>query len=135
MPKGIYKRIIGVNCGKGVNNGFTDKTHSKKDLEKMKLARLKNPIDFWSGKKRPELAGKNHWNWKGDKIEYIPLHTWIRRKLGTPLKCEHCGKIKTNTRNMHWANKDGKYKRVFTDWIRLCRQCHVDFDKLNNTHV
>ena len=69
-------------------------------------------------------CGKNHM-WKGDKVGYTSLHQWLYRKLGQPNKCEHCGKNK----KCDWANKSGKYKRIVSDWIRLCRKCHIKFDK------
>jgi len=69
-------------------------------------------------------------NWKGDKVGYHALHSWVNRKLGKPNKCEICG---TETaKNYEWANKNHKYKRDLNDWIRLCRFCHRKFDKQYN---
>jgi hypothetical protein len=90
--------------------------HSPELVQKMRLARL--------GKRKGET---NH-AWKGEKVKYCGLHDWVRRELGTPNSCEHCGKIGYG-RQMHWANKDHKYKRNLTDWLRLCILCHRKYDK------
>lgn len=70
--------------------------------------------------------GKNH-IWKGDNVGYRALHHWVSRWLSKPEKCEHCGKIGYG-RQMHWANKSGNYKRLISDWIRLCAKCHAKYD-------
>jgi len=70
---------------------------------------------------------KSNPNWKGDKVGYQALHTWIRSRRGTPHKCEHCGR--TDKKKYEWANISRKYKREINDWIRLCTKCHREFDK------
>lgn len=69
---------------------------------------------------------KNH---KGDAVGYSALHDWVERVLGKPNKCEHCG---VTDKRMEWANKSHEYKRVKDDWIRLCKKCHVKYDRQNN---
>jgi hypothetical protein len=66
-------------------------------------------------------------NWRGDKVGYAGLHAWVRKHLGTPDKCEHCGT--TMAKIFDWANKSHEYKRELDDWIRLCRKCHKKYDK------
>ena len=74
--------------------------------------------------------GSQHVNWKGDKVSYPALHTWITKYKGSPQRCEICG---TNEpRRYEWANKDHKYQRNLDDFIRLCAKCHRKYDKLNN---
>lgn len=80
---------------------------------------LKPPINY----------GVNCWNYKGDKVGYDALHDWVKRELGTPLRCEHCGKNNLTKQKIHWANKSRKYIRVIDDWIRLCVSCHRKYDK------
>lgn len=58
---------------------------------------------------------------------YRNLHKWVEKQLGKPDKCSCCGKIATG-KQMHWANKNGNYQRVLTDWIRLCAKCHYEHD-------
>jgi hypothetical protein len=93
--------------------------------------------------KRPDVQmpkGENNFMWKGDKVGYFALHSWISRVLGKPSFCENCkiteppklgknGTILKNSRSyFHWANISGLYKRSLEDWKRLCYACHADFD-------
>jgi len=60
------------------------------------------------------------------------LHAWVARKLGRPSLCEHCGVDKIPEgykRYFNWANISGGYKRDLKDWIRLCRPCHIRYDR------
>ena len=76
-----------------------------------------------NGFKRDE----KHPNWKGDNVSYQALHSWVRLRLGRPMKCEHCGR--TDKKKYEWANISGEYKRELSDWVRLCTKCHRIFDK------
>ena len=70
-------------------------------------------IQAWNkGKKFPEYSGKHHFAWKGEKVGYSALHDWVRKYLGKPDTCEHCSKSSLKGRQIHWANKSQKYKRV-----------------------
>lgn len=63
---------------------------------------------------------------KMDESEYRSAHDWIRRRLGRPMECWHCG---DNTKKMYaWANKSGEYKKEEADWLRLCHKCHQKMD-------
>lgn len=64
-------------------------------------------------------------NYKGDAVGYHALHTWLRRKLGAPINCEHCG----GNKNLEWANKSWTYQRDISDWIALCKKCHGQYDR------
>ena len=79
----------------------------------------------------PEIMhkGDTHYAWKGDKVGYFALHSWVRRTLGEPNICQHCNKIfPKNSRKLQWANKSGKYFRDLDDWLRLCVSCHISYD-------
>lgn len=85
-----------------------------------------------SGKKhrqesRDKISGEKNKLWRGDKAGHHSFHTWVRTRLGTPQKCEHCGT--TEAVFFDWANKSGEYKRDLTDWLRLCRKCHRAYDE------
>lgn len=67
-------------------------------------------------------------NWRGDKVGYNALHTWVHRRCGEPTTCEKCGKRNLFGKKIHWANKSGKYLRKMDDWLRLCAKCHLDYD-------
>lgn len=64
-------------------------------------------------------------NFKGNKVGYHALHTWVKRNYGPPEKCEHCGSIK----NLRWANKTYAYVRDREDWFVLCQRCHSHYDR------
>ncbi len=90
------------------------------------------------GKKFPQITGEKHYAWKGKKVGYFALHTWICRKKGKPTKCENpdCiyprkdghGRIMIAPKKFHWANIDHKYRRVLSDYISLCVPCHKRYD-------
>ena len=87
-------------------------------------------IAYWRGKKRENESFEKHYNWKGDNVGYKALHTWVKRVLGQPLTCEHCGKTGLTGKQIHWANKSREYKRIKTDWLRLCVSCHKEYDQI-----
>jgi len=60
------------------------------------------------------------------------LHCWVKRYLGKPTTCEHCGKTGLIGNSIHWANKDHLYKRNLIDWLRLCAKCHRKYDYKNH---
>jgi DNA-directed RNA polymerase subunit RPC12/RpoP len=70
-------------------------------------------------------------NWKGDGAGNQAMHDWIKKQLGKPQMCEHCGD--TSSVKYEWANKDHTYKRKISDYMRLCVKCHRKYDiKYNN---
>jgi len=84
------------------------------------------------GMKKPWVSKNlinNKHAWKGDRVGYRGLHTWIQLKLGQPGTCEFCGKTGLWGRQIHWANKNHQYKRNKKDWLRLCIKCHRQYDK------
>lgn len=76
---------------------------------------------------------EKHPQWKGDDVGYGQLHTWVRRTLGQPSKCDNCGT--TSAKMFDWANKSGEYKRLASDWMRLCRKCHVRYDRVGSISI
>ena len=70
----------------------------------------------------------NNGQWVGNKIGYGALHSWVKRNLGFPEKCEHCFYTGLKGGKIHWANKSHKYLQELTDWIRLCASCHKLYD-------
>lgn len=57
---------------------------------------------------------------------YGGIHNWVKRKFGTPSKCEHCGT--DESKKFEWANVSGRYMLVRNDWARLCCKCHRRYD-------
>ena len=83
-------------------------------------------VCYYKHQKRTRPTGEKAWAWKGDRVGISALHGWVIKHLGRPRKCEHC---KTTKASMYdWANKSRKYKRLLSDWMRLCRACHVKYD-------
>lgn len=79
--------------------------------------------------KKGQFANEKHKNWLGDSVNYRDLHAWVVRWKGQPPLCEKCGRDNLYGHNIHWANKDNKYKRILDDYIRLCAKCHKQYDK------
>ena len=93
------------------SNKLTWKNKSKEEKKKISEHRMeeKNPI------------------WAGDKVKRVALHQFVYSRLGKPKLCEHCKT--TKAKRFDWANKSRKYKRDLNDWIRLCRSCHIKYDR------
>jgi hypothetical protein len=73
------------------------------------------------------ISGDKNYRWAGDDVGYFGLHFWIKKVLGRPIKCEFCGISKGK---IEWANRSHEYKRVISDWVRLCTPCHKGYDGL-----
>jgi hypothetical protein len=83
-------------------------------------------IKFWSlpdnhTKARRRQLGKNNSNWKGDDVNYIGLHLWVRSRKKKSKSCQNCKKKPP----MDLANIGGKYTRDLDNWEYLCRKCHM----------
>lgn len=83
--------------------------HSKETIEKI----------------RRSNSGENSSHWKGDNVGYSALHKWVYKKLGKANICNYCESIE----NIDWANISREYKRDTSDWMQLCRKCHINYDK------
>lgn len=73
-----------------------------------------------------QFVDSNHPLWKGEQASYTAIHQWIKRKLGTPNRCELCGT--EEKRKYHWSNISGNYLRDKNDWWQLCVPCHKKYD-------
>lgn len=102
--------------------GMSGKKHSNRTKEKMRKVAILN------GNKPPVGLGEKNAMWKGDGAGYWAIHKWVVKKRGNPDTCEHCGKSGLSKNQIHWANKDHKYKRKLSDYIRLCQSCHRKYD-------
>lgn len=163
MPSGIYKRVKPVwNKGKklgpnpelskklkgrlawnkglkgwavGTKAGFQKGHKFYKGGEKGWFSKGNIPETAWQlGDSR--ISGEKQWNWKGDDVGYSGIHSWVKKNLGKPTKCEYCGKDGLTGRQIGWANKYHTYKRNLNDWLRLCVKCHCKYDKnhFSNSH-
>jgi hypothetical protein len=73
---------------------------------------------------RISKLGENNPMWKNKEVGYGALHDWIKRRTHRPSNCQMCFK---NCRP-DLANKSGEYKRDLSDWVWLCRSCHMKSD-------
>ena len=76
------------------------------------------------GTKAGFQKNKHNPNWKGSKVGKGGLHAWVRARLPKPKKCKLCGKNPP----YDLANKSGKYLRKLSDWMWICRRCHMFSD-------
>ena len=126
-----------INCGKKISSqaekcrrcsklghGWPKKYYKKQSLAQKN--RFKNNHQWNEGKHWKHLQGKNHGQWKGNKVGIKALHRWVINHKGRPKQCDQCQT--TNKKVYDWANKDHKYKRDLSDYIRLCRSCHRKYD-------
>lgn len=58
-------------------------------------------------------------------LEHLKISQPLAAKSRTGIKLSR--KIKKQR-----ANKNGNYKRIIEDWIRLCASCHMKYDIKNN---
>lgn len=100
----------------------------KKIGETLSKQRKGKPIKSSQGFQKGHTIqlGDKHWAWKGDAVGHASLHDWLKRRVETINKCEHCGA--TTAKKYEWANKSHEYKRDITDWLRLCVSCHRKYD-------
>lgn len=109
-----------------------------KDTSKLSEAKkgAKNPMygKKWSEAQRKVLTRPKEFNplWKGDKVGYRAVHSFIERHYGKPTTCEHCQTTNLVGRQIHWASKTQSHTRNRENWMRLCSKCHGIYDKLNN---
>ena len=82
-----------------------------------------------------KFSDGKHWAWKADRAGYRAIHYWIERKLGKPHFCEMCGRRDLKHRQYQWVNLDHKYKRVLSQWRRMCAKCHIRYDVENNNYI
>lgn len=127
----ISARYCSIVCAK--------ETLFKKGQNVSVVTQFKSGHTFWLGKKRPYLKGnkealekspyrqKNelHPGWKGDKVGYAGIHSWLRRNFVKPNVCQNCEEQK----ELQWANISHEYKRDIKDYVALCRVCHSYYDR------
>ncbi len=74
-----------------------------------------------------DTKGDKNYKWKGDEVGYSALHKWVVRYAGNPKHCAYCETL--DAKRYDWANISHSYKRDLSDWIRLCRKCHISYDR------
>jgi len=79
------------------------------------------------------IVGKDNASWKGDKVGYSALHSWVRRCKGKAKICEKCNKENGPAKDgrfklVQWVNISREYKRDLEDFMALCVPCHKKYD-------
>ena len=133
MPKGVYLRTKPSPLKGQKRPPFSEewRLHMSDSFKGRKLTEhtKKKLSEIRKGHPPYYIAvGAENKTWKGDNVGYRALHSWVRRWLGTPDTCEHCGKVGLTGKKINWANKSHKYFRELNDWIRLCVSCHKKYD-------
>lgn len=118
MPTGIYKRTI-------IHKANSSKGGLKNLGKKLSLEHKKRISETLI---KQNIKKQKHFNWKGDNISYHGLHARVYRELGKPLICINCKNTRLNSKNYHWANISGEYKKDLNDFMRLCAGCHKKYD-------
>lgn len=88
--------------------------------------RTKRPAGFKNPKGAlAKLGAKNPMFGKlKEDVGYAALHSYVKKYLTKSKACDHCQEDKP----LDLANKSGKYLRDLTDWLWLCRKCHLVYD-------
>ena len=120
-----------AKCGKGFYSNIKKSKYCSNKCQRVSCLTGSNGEKPWNIGLKGYMLGEKNGMWKGDKVSYVGLHQWVRRKLGRPKKCEHCGTTKAKMYN--WANISKKYLRDIKDWKRLCRQCHHKYDNISES--
>ena len=115
----------------GAKNHMFGKKQTAESNEKRRLKLIGRKI---SDKQKEQIRfskiGSKNYSWKGDKVGYLALHTWVRKNKPKSMFCEKCGQI---TAKLDCANISGEYKRDISDFRWLCRSCHIKEDgNINN---
>lgn len=73
----------------------------------------------------PGLSNENHPQWKEVGYSYSAIHNWILRNMGKATICSHCESVKS----VEWANISHEYHRDTSDFMSLCKKCHIKYDR------
>jgi len=80
--------------------------------------------------------GKEHRNWKGNRLGYNGVHGRIQKKYGKAIYCQNryrqILKFKCTGKSniFDYAKRKGyKYTINIKKYYQLCRNCHIKYDK------
>ena len=137
MPSGVYVRVkpisdetrrkLGV-WKEGRVSGMKGKNHTEEVKKRIK----ENSPHYWAGKTFSEQHKESLSRAKGGhntlygSLFYESVHRWVVRELGKPKVCDDCHT--SEAKIYDWANLSQLYKKDLSDWRRLCRKCHVNYD-------
>lgn len=131
--------------GHKINKG---RKHTAEAVANMRAAKMgdKNPMynggnaisdcqkcskDFEHYKsKARKYCSKRCSDYKGDDATYLGKHLRVYRAWGKAHTCEACGRTEGQ---VDWANISRTYQEARSDWVMLCRSCHVKYDRYKYT--
>lgn len=138
--KGSFKKEHRTNIGRHFNRSL--EANEAQSIRMTGQPRRGNPTKW---KHTPETIekirqltilttprGEKNYLWKGDKVGYGALHSWVRNQMGKADHCDDCGlhKIPKGMKTyFEWSNISGKYKRDIKDFKQRCKKCHETLDR------
>lgn len=114
----------------------------KENIRKGMLGKFRNPnlkvikcpscnTPFRQARERNKYCSRPCSKYIGNAAGYLTRHKRIYKKWGKADKCEAC---KIDGLNYTWANISKKYDTDNrSDWVKLCRGCHIKFDRWGYT--
>jgi uncharacterized protein YlaI len=123
-PSGLDYNIVKENNG-WFKKGTKPWSYGIKGIHMSPATEFRKGSTPWI-KGKNGLKNEKHPNWKGDNVGISALHSWVKRRLNKPIKCNFCGE----TKRLDLANKSGNYLRNLDDWYWLCKKCHNQYDNV-----
>jgi hypothetical protein len=77
-------------------------------------------------KGKPHPKEDNSSSWRGDKVGYRQLHSWVAKHKKRTGVCLFCG----NVGKTYFANISREYLRDLDDFMELCISCHHKYDDI-----
>lgn len=113
-----------------------DKSKEAWQRQEYKDKMHKRNTDRWSSPTAKQdfsskISGANNYQWRNGKTVgaipgYQAVHKWVKQTAGPATSCVYCKM--TDKKRYEWANVSGDYLYDMTDWMQLCRGCHMKYD-------
>lgn len=141
--KGKYHSVKAKQKMSEAHLGVKRKPFTEEHKQKIREAQ-KGEKGYWFGKKHTEETkqkmsensgqrfGEDNSNWKGDSIKIVSMHAWLEREFGKPQRCDNkdCSYPQNEVKRWDWALlHECEYERKRENFVRLCRSCHIRYDK------